>query len=652
LDFERIERALQTESPQPLYDRLRKAIMEQIEDGTLRPGQSLPSERTLQTRLKVSRITIRQALSALTQTRYVRNVPYVGSFVLEKPKESSQHKLIALIVENPMFYSYLPELVPTIEEVLHATHYGLVLSHHDEHMGLLIEIVEGLLERDVVGFAIIPPLYGDITPVVALLQQHNIPVVFVLRRPVIETPIDCVVTDDEQLGYDATRYLINLGHERIIHLGFPKFHPGIERAAGYERAMTESRLLPEIIEVAEWDLRKQRLYKEFHQELDDLMAKPAFEITVSLWSRMPNERPTAIFCFADVVALGVHRALQWLGVHIPDDVSIISVDNLVVGTYLEPQLTTFKQAGDQIGRQIAGLLLRQLASDSLPPQDYLIPATLIERGTTGVAPNNQIESSLDSVNLIQIFLQDLQLNNEKTTKIYASALRDFLDWLNHDQNFHFSRLTQETIQRYFDTVVDRYAPRTQTRILTVIRHFCRWAFERNFLADNVDFAVKLPVIPPQEVLSLTDKQLHDLRVVIEQQHSLRLTAIFVLAYWGGLRVQELATLRFEHCLIDEHSAIIKIPGKGKTISLPEEARHVLYEYLYHNVQADTPDSESEYIFTSQRAAWLRQQNRPDHLTVRGIEHLWKQLLAQAAPDTQKITLDRLRQESHPLLADS
>lgn len=41
------------------------------------------------------------------------------------------------------------------------------------------------------------------------------------------------------------------------------------------------------------------------------------------------------------------------------------------------------------------------------------------------------------------------------------------------------------------------------------------------------------------------------------------------------------------------------------------------------------ESDSPYVFTSQRAAWLRQQQQPDHLTVRGISHLWAQLKAQA-----------------------
>ncbi len=56
------------------------------------------------------------------------------------------------------------------------------------------------------------------------------------------------------------------------------------------------------------------------------------------------------------------------------------------------------------------------------------------------------------------------------------------------------------------------------------------------------------------------------------------------------------------------------------------ARRVLYDYLSPTHPQDRErDEESVYVFTSQRAAWLRQQGRPDHLSERGIEHLWMQV---------------------------
>jgi len=100
-----------------------------------------------------------------------------------------------------------------------------------------------------------------------------------------------------------------------------------------------------------------------------------------------------------------------------------------------------------------------------------------------------------------------------------------------------------------------------------------------------------------------------------------------LRYWAGLRISEIATLRIDQCLINQRAGSITLidakGGKTRTLDLHNLARRALYEYLFPACQQDRErDEESVYVFTSQRAAWLRQQGQPDHLSERGIEHLW------------------------------
>lgn len=81
-------------------------------------------------------------------------------------------------------------------------------------------------------------------------------------------------------------------------------------------------------------------------------------------------------------------------------------------------------------------------------------------------------------------------------------------------------------------------------------------------------------------------------------------------------------------------------GKTRTIDLTNEARRALYEYLYENFGAsDARDQDSTYVFTSQRAGWLRQQGRRDNLSDRGIEHLWVSLKASATVDEWELIKD-------------
>ena len=86
-------------------------------------------------------------------------------------------------------------------------------------------------------------------------------------------------------------------------------------------------------------------------------------------------------------------------------------------------------------------------------------------------------------------------------------------------------------------------------------------------------------------------------------------------------------------------------GKTRFIDLHNEARRALYNYLINedHTRRDARDPDSSYVFTSQRAAWLRQQGRPDYLTVRGIEYIWTTMKQKARQDEYAL-IDNITQD--------
>ena len=82
-------------------------------------------------------------------------------------------------------------------------------------------------------------------------------------------------------------------------------------------------------------------------------------------------------------------------------------------------------------------------------------------------------------------------------------------------------------------------------------------------------------------------------------------------------------------------------GKTRTIDLHSEVRRALYDYIYKEdpMRRDARDPDSAYVFTSQRSAWLRRKGRPDHLTVRGLEYIWKGVKQGARQDEYEIIHD-------------
>lgn len=244
----------------------------------------------------------------------------------------------------------------------------------------------------------------------------------------------------------------------------------------------------------------------------------------------------------------------------------------------------------------------------------------------------------EELDSLAVFARSLAGRDPKTVRAYLSSLRGFVTWLSQQPGGHLFRVelvTETAIQGYLDWLAaSGYAPRTRSQALTALRRFCRWALGEGLLAQNPANRIQRPTVVTTAPRELTDAQRYVLKQRMEAEHSTRLSAIFALAYWAGLRISEVANLRFRNCLINQRAGvIIVVDGKGKKtrmLDLHNHARRALYDYLQEDIGSpQARDPESAYLFTSQRAAWLRQQGRPDQLSARGIDHLWQQAKRRA-----------------------
>lgn len=156
----------------------------------------------------------------------------------------------------------------------------------------------------------------------------------------------CLRVDDEQAAYEATRYLIELGHRRIAHVAGPHLHQdALDRRAGYTRALREAGLAAEPQLVVEGDYTEQ----------SGLLAIEALISRATTFS--------AIFAGNDQMAYGARLALYRHGIRVPDDVSLIGFDDQPASAYTTPPLTTVRQPTHRMGQAAAEALLRMLASE-------------------------------------------------------------------------------------------------------------------------------------------------------------------------------------------------------------------------------------------------------------------------------------------------
>jgi LacI family transcriptional regulator, galactose operon repressor len=99
--------------------------------------------------------------------------------------------------------------------------------------------------------------------------------------------------------------------------------------------------------------------------------------------RGPRERPTAVTCYNDLVAIGVCRGLAELGLRVPDDVSVIGYDDVPLSEYLPVALTTVRMPKFKMGQIAAQMLIRHVESKTgVPPQKVFLEAELVVRAST------------------------------------------------------------------------------------------------------------------------------------------------------------------------------------------------------------------------------------------------------------------------------
>lgn len=271
-------------------------------------------------------------------------------------------------------------------------------------------------------------------------------------------------------------------------------------------------------------------------------------------------------------------------------------------------------------------------------------------------PQVQLAKEMDDP--LPSFQSALGGKDPKTVLAYMTTVRDLVAWLSTRPGgspFRIQLLTETAVKGYLDslTAADR-APRTRSKALSAIRRFCRWAVDEGLLQRNPAAQIQRPVVASLAPTELTEDQRYVVKTLVEQSSSKRMAAIFALAYWAGMRLSEVASLRLDRCEVNRRAGSVTIVegkgGKTRTLDLHNDARRSLYTFLYEgdDTDPDARDPESVYVFTSQRAAWLRSQGKPDHLSGRGIEHLWTGLKRLATHDqfplVREITFHDLRHD--------
>lgn len=203
------------------------------------------------------------------------------------------------------------------------------------------------------------------------VQSADIPLV-VLNRQLDDPSITNVASDDRVGGRAAADHAFECGHRAIAIIeGKPGFKSSSERCLGYMDSLISHGISPNPDYFVAGDYSIESGYAAMNALLD------------------LNNRPTAVFCGNDDMAIGAMNACFDRGVGIPGDVSLIGFDDMIFAQYTNPPLTTIHKSVSEIAAEGTKLLLQRMEQPNAEPIQRLLGSKLVQRRSVAEVASNR-----------------------------------------------------------------------------------------------------------------------------------------------------------------------------------------------------------------------------------------------------------------------
>jgi GntR family transcriptional regulator of arabinose operon len=345
---------------------LRNALLDSLQDGSLKVGDRLPSEPELIAKYGVSRATVREAIISLEQEGWLRRLQGKGTFVSERPKV---HRTVAVIApylyanESPEFRAgtdVIPILMQSIEHQARKKGVSISLYLDNLEVDTERENLLNVVERGV--DAVLMIYIGGRANLDCLekIRAAGIPLVL-FDRYIEELPVDSVATDNRLGAYKATLRFLDEGVPSVAYITGPIDSTVLrDRRQGYLDAMAERRLAPHVLEL--------------HQDLGEGVDRSNYDRTREVVSRL--QFPTAIFS-ADATRLAlISQIVEEFGIP-KRDYALGCFDEPYLNPPDDLMLLKVLQPLGEIGRKAVDLTLERIEGKPLGPDDALAHLLLL-----------------------------------------------------------------------------------------------------------------------------------------------------------------------------------------------------------------------------------------------------------------------------------
>jgi len=317
--------------------------------------------RVVNQETSVSEATRQKVLATIEELGYVPNL-------WAQRLRSNQTKIVTLLF-NDASSLYLMRTITGLIEVSRRYNYTINLQSMDPHDKTSVNEVLSIAKQKMVdGFLITPPCD---TSEHLMNRLHDMEFPFIQISPMKKKSIHpWISATDEQGTFEATRYLLTLGHRRIGYIqGNAEHQSSWERLKGYKTALQEAGV-----------------------EFDDMLYRQGnWTHAAGLRegrSLLTMQYPPSAIMGSDETVSGVIQAGWELGLHCPEDFSVVGFDDIPLAHQITPPLTTIKQHVGEIAQNAMTVLIKQLIPGTDQEISIQVPTELIIRGSTGkYSPN-------------------------------------------------------------------------------------------------------------------------------------------------------------------------------------------------------------------------------------------------------------------------
>ncbi|MBM7567689.1 LacI family DNA-binding transcriptional regulator [Paenibacillus sacheonensis] len=326
---------------------------------------------------KIKDVAKKAGVSVTTVSRVLNGEKYVKDDLKDRVKQAidelgytpshiarslvrKKTNLIGVIVPD-VTSSFYSTILSSIEKTASMNDYNLLVCNIIEDIDKELKYLNVFKEMRVDGIIIMHEKLND--EIRDMIHKLGIPIIFSSVKPT-DQAFASVIIDDYTAAYDATRYLIELGHERIGFIGgdMRDVTSGQNRYIGYCRAMADSSL-PLVDE---------------HVRFGDYKTQSGYDLIRELLAC--EDRPTAVFAVSDDMAVGAMNAVRDQGLAVPDDLSIIGFDGSQLTELVRPRLTSMEQPIQEMGKVTVEVLIDMIMDqEDAPGQDVVLKHQLVVR---------------------------------------------------------------------------------------------------------------------------------------------------------------------------------------------------------------------------------------------------------------------------------